>query len=305
MESLKFYIKERIPFVVIYGLSALFFVLFLSNWLYGLITEFSYVRLVCFIVLFSILFLLGAFYFVGVIKFVRVLIDYKKQETETKVVYVKNQVTDFCLDIINGAYKIFHCSDNRNGKRTEYWMYRKSLIYDHAFIGEQYKITYYKRSKCLIGIEPAFDISKKARTESQIKKSLKVQKDKRVRRQKEIEIRLAKEASKKSNKKVVTEIVTTLGIPYEHVYDIYSKPRYVYWREWHYWASRATPILKVKNGNGKKIRLLLPSKELLGLGCLEERPGFLGYGNFIGMKYEVEYYKHSKIIKSMKIINEP
>ena len=64
-------------------------------------------------------------------------------------------------------------------------------------------------------------------------------------------------------------------------------------------------IVKTVGCNGKKKTIRFYSTYTLGLGDLDERPGYKGFGNFIGTEYEVEYYKVSHVVKSMKIINQP
>lgn len=54
---------------------------------------------------------------------------------------------------------------------------------------------------------------------------------------------------------------------------------------------------------GKRKRYKYYSSDILGLGDLNERPGFMGYGNFLDSKYEIEYYKISGLIKSMKLFS--
>ena len=54
--------------------------------------------------------------------------------------------------------------------------------------------------------------------------------------------------------------------------------------------------------NNKRRRYKYYSSDVLGLGDLNERPGFMGYGNFLDSKYEIEYYKFSGLIKSMRLI---
>lgn len=57
------------------------------------------------------------------------------------------------------------------------------------------------------------------------------------------------------------------------------------------------------NESGKRNRYKYYSSDILGLGDLNERPGFMGYGNFLDSKYEIEYYKFSGLIKSMKLLS--
>ncbi|MBR3789784.1 MAG: hypothetical protein IKK46_03560 [Clostridia bacterium] len=55
--------------------------------------------------------------------------------------------------------------------------------------------------------------------------------------------------------------------------------------------------------SGKRKRYKYYSNDILGLGDLNERSGFMGYGNFLDSKYEIEYYKFSGLIKSMKLLS--
>ena len=55
--------------------------------------------------------------------------------------------------------------------------------------------------------------------------------------------------------------------------------------------------------SGKRKRYKYYSNDILGLGDLNERPGFKGFGNFLDSKYEIEYYKFSGLIKSMKLLS--
>ena len=292
-------------------------------------------------------------------KFILVYLDYKNQEKETKIVFVKNQRTSWCEGKFNGVYKIFCCSDTLNGDKVEYWMYRKSLIYDEACIGRQYKITYYKKSKCLHSIEPVSNDLNTKKDKPKIKKSVKIQ-EKKVQKSnilkepiiensensivfnivglctlpgslyillklwsiKEIignfyiifflicltmfflYFLIIKQLLKKKSEKIVTERVTTLGIPFNTEIEnsiIAGVPFKIYSAK----RKNIKIFLKVQNDKGRKKDLILQSYEQLNLGDLKERTGFLGFGNFIGMEYDVEYYKTSKIIKSMKIINQP
>ncbi len=89
--------------------------------------------------------------------------------------------------------------------------------------------------------------------------------------------------------KIVTEKFTTIGIP---VMQSSSN------------SDRARFWLRVQNQKKRKKDLVLYGTDILGLGDLNERPGYMGYGNFIGTKYDVEYYKHSRVIKSMRLIED-
>ncbi len=69
-------------------------------------------------------------------------------------------------------------------------------------------------------------------------------------------------------------------------------------------SNKAKFCLKVQNQKKRKKDLFFYSTDILGLGDLNERPGYLGYGDFIGMEYEIEYHKISHVIKSMKPIEK-
>lgn len=94
----------------------------------------------------------------------------------------------------------------------------------------------------------------------------------------------------KGKPSVARAIVTILGIPVENKQNTSANQRFT---------------LKAKNSTGKKLGLYLYSTNVLGLGDLKKRPGYMGYGNFIGSVYEVEYYKISHVVKSMKLISQP
>lgn len=236
--------------------------------------------------------------------FILVYMDYKKLEIETKTVYIKNQGTQFCVDKSNGAYKSYYCSESLNGDNIEYWIYKKSLDYHHAIIGQQYKITYYKRSKCIYSMELISDNINSKKEKSKAKKSMVYQKKITLQKQNEKKMYITENSIKNKNQKVVTEKVTTLGIPFStemEDYIIAGVPYSVYSAK----SNNQKLFLKVRNEEGKKINLILKSIDILGLGDLEERPGYLGYGNFIGAKYEVEYYKVSRVVNDMKLISLP
>ena len=87
---------------------------------------------------------------------------------------------------------------------------------------------------------------------------------------------------------LIKDKITIRGIPVEKEF---SNP----YRQGYY--------LKTISGSGKKLDLFFISTDILCLGDLKERDGYKGFGNFIGAKYEVEYYKISHFIKSMKLIS--
>ena len=157
MESLKFYIKEHKPFIVLYGLCLLLgmilFVCDIYNILNGNIDRIKIKSLLT-----SILLAPGIiFYGLYCRKFFRAYRDYKKQNKETKMLYLNHQSYGNCLDEFNGAYKLFFCSDKPNGKKVCYWLYRKDLMYDDLINRLQYKVIYYEKSKCIYSIEPLYD----------------------------------------------------------------------------------------------------------------------------------------------------
>ena len=87
--------------------------------------------------------------------------------------------------------------------------------------------------------------------------------------------------------KIVVDKFITIGIPVVHTSLKSNKSIF---------------CLKVQNSKKTKKDLFFYSTDILGLGDLNERPGYLGYGDFIGMEYEIAYYKISHVIKSMKLI---
>jgi len=89
----------------------------------------------------------------------------------------------------------------------------------------------------------------------------------------------------------VSGIFTTISVPLEKKYLVNGKPIVYY--------------LRFTDENSIKHKLFFYSTDILGLGVLEDRLGYKGYGNFIGTKYEIEYYKVSRVIKSIKLISLP
>ena len=87
---------------------------------------------------------------------------------------------------------------------------------------------------------------------------------------------------------LIKDEITIRGIPVEKEFSNTHRQGY---------------YLKTITNSGKKLDLFFFSLDLLCLGDLKERPGYKGFGNFIGAKYEVEYYKVSRFIKSMKLIS--
>ena len=297
MESLKFYLKEQRPFLIFYGtvffLSVILFIDSAYRYKMGVfdITMFKFwVR--------SVLFIPALFFYIKDLKeFSLVYRDYKTQVTETKVLYVRNLSCIRCKDEFNGAYAVFYCSEKQNQKCSEYWLYRKDLLYDKTIHGDFYKVTYYKNSRCLYSIEPISPNSDKdsnKTSQSKIKKKQKSNKDISSAKSNLGKPKHKNESNRdlQDNKsgKIVTDTVSTIGIPVGKKTSNAQKQGF---------------YLFVKNDSGKKIRLFFRSTDVLALGDLSERPGYMGYGNFIGTKYKVEYYKISHIVKSMKLISQP
>lgn len=98
--------------------------------------------------------------------------------------------------------------------------------------------------------------------------------------------------SRKKERIVHGEFIVT-GIPFEKVFVFKGKaPTYI------------VPFKNKDNKDNKQVKMFIFSKDVLGFGDFSERSGYLGYGNFIGTKYEIEYYKVSHVIKSIKLISE-
>lgn len=295
MESLKFYLKEQRPFLIFYGIIfSLSVILFVdSGYRYKMgvfdITMFKFwVR--------SVLFIPALFFYKKDLKeFSLVYKDYKTQITETKILYVRNLSCIRCKDEFNGAYAVYYCSEKQNQKCSEYWLYRKDLLYDETIHGDYYKVTYYKNSRCLYSIEPISpnsDNDSNNTSQSKIKKKQKSNKGISSAKSNLGKTKHRNESNQdlQDNKsaKIVTDTVSTIGIPMRKKTSNAQKQGF---------------YLFVKNDGGKKIRLFFRSTDILGLGDLSERPGYMGYGDFIGTIYEVEYYKFSREVKSMKIIS--
>lgn len=296
MESLKFYVKENILLFILYCLCILLNIGFCIFGIYTFTKGYLYATVAFFGVCSSIFLPFIITRFSKVKHLISVYSDYKKQEQETKTIYVKRQDYQQCLAKHNGAYKNYYCSECLNGDEVLYWIYRKSLIYDDVCIGEQYRITYYKKSKCLCSIQPVLNncnINKK-----KPKKSIKLQKKKKIEKQNTTE-----KIMTKINKKTVSEKIVVLGIPFntrDEDFIIAGVP----YEAWSSYSHNKRLFLKTKNEKGRKKDLVLYGTDILGLGDLNDRTGYMGYGNFIGTKYDVEYYKHSRVIKSMKLIED-
>lgn len=278
MDSLKFYIKENRPLVVFYGICLFVEIFVFAYDIYRM--KSGYIdRIMMRFMLCSIIFLPGMiFYLKDCIKLVLVYLDYYKKIKETKTFFVKTQTVQICKNEYDGVYDILYCADDRNGKFKAYWRYKKDLLYDEIIGGNNYKITYYKYSKCICNIEPAFDVSK-------IKRNKKTKLQKRCKKaflHNESSIKNLKTNHLIEKQESIKGKFITDGIPVK-----LKSGKYNY-------------FLKVRNENGQKKVLFFNHTDTLGLGCLNERPGYLGYGNFIGMDYEIEYYKKSREIKSMK-----
>ena len=153
MESLRFFIKENKMIVLLYGTCILIGIALLIYDIFRILNGDIDKTILRF--LFRSVLLVPAllFYLKDLKKLVSVYRDYKTQKTETKILYVRN--TDFknCKDEFNGVYNILYCAENQNDKCKEYWLYRKSQIYDDIVNGRKYRVTYYANSKCLCTIE--------------------------------------------------------------------------------------------------------------------------------------------------------
>lgn len=237
------------------------------------------------------------FYLKDLKEYLLVYKDYKTQTKVTEILYVRSQSYIDCTDKFNGAYSILHCSEKKNRKCSEYWLYRKNLLYDETIHGDYYKVTYYKRSRCLYSVESISQASDnglidtfstpKIKNNQKSKKSISAAKNNMAKLKHKDESNV--DLSDGKNKAIITDIVTTIGIPSELENSDAKKKL----------------CLRVENKNGKRIKLFLNSTDILGLGDLSARAGYMGYGNFIGTEYEVEYYKLSHIVKSMKLISQP
>lgn len=296
MESLKFYIKEHKPFIVLYGsclfLGVILFVCDIYKISIGDTDRTTIKSLLTSISLPPAIILYG-FY---CRKFFRVYKDYKTQHKETKILYLKHQSYSNCVDNFNGAYKFFFCSEKPDGKKACYWLYRKDLMYDELTNCLKYKVTYYKKSKCLYSIEPICNYVESTQRQKKPHKTDKNKADNKPLSATLTSIwfpplrnSLAKHSNPRTdNQETIVETVTAIGIPVKRRLKNSVNQDF---------------LLRVQNEDGKKKALLFNSTEILGLGDLNQRPGYMGYGNFIGTKYEIEYYRHSHTVKTMKIIN--
>lgn len=344
MYALNFYIKERKPFLCLYGVCLCIGIVLLVFDIYRLSIGEVNKTLIRFLV--HSIFLVPALiiYWLDFKKFLLVCKDYKFQELETKELFLRNTSYKKCIDKFNGAYLILYCSEKQGEKVSEYWHYRRDLLYDDVINGRKYEVKYYKNSKCVYSIKPLFQESvKKNKT---TKKKLKKENNKP---------NLVSNQTSTTKSLILIFILLLFSLPvsililikvwslsdllhnfgvlffiisfailfinfylcYKHIQKIINrKQEYVLIKD--RITVRGIPVekefsnphrqgfyLKTISDSGKKLDLFFFSTDLLCLGDLKERQGYKGYGNFIGAKYEVEYYKVSRFIKSMKLISLP
>ncbi len=296
IESLHFYIKEHKPFIFLYGICLSLGVLLFISDIYNILNG-NIDRTIIKSLLTSILLVPGIILYVFYFKKVfSVYQDYKTQKKETKILYLDHQSYSKCLDEFNGAYKFFFCFEKPNGKRECYWLYRKDLMYNDLTNCIKYKVTYYKKSKCLYSIEPVCnDIEKPKKQPNEINTCNTDNTDLSATLNSiwfpythRPLLKLFKGRSDKQE--FITETITAIGIPVKRRFKNSDKQEF---------------LLRVQTQNGKKKALLFNSTVILGLGDLSQRAGYMGYGNFIGTEYEIEYSKHSHIVKSLSIILYP
>lgn len=346
MHSIKFYLKEKMPLIILYGV-CLFLGFFLI--IYSVFSFYEGIDSTMVRYLTRSILLIPAIiiYIIDLIKYLLAVFDYKKQNITQKTLYILEQDFKKCRDEFNGVYQVLICSETKKGKQLKLWYYNQDLIYDIK-VGKKYVIEYYKNSKCIYRIEPLFktEAKKKKKVETSLNYSFNDVYidselfDKNQNRRSTITAYLSafflpftililiklwaikdivdnfiiifglvlvsfivlhillfykfiytKISNRRNGKNVlIKDKITVRGIPVEKEF---SHPH----RKGYY--------LKTISANGKNLDLFFFSTDILCLGDLKERPGYKGYGNFIGTKYEVEYYKVSRVIKSMKLISQP
>lgn len=153
MEALRTYIKDKIGFVLFFNGMVIFLGIFFAFSISDILSDFSsgsinysgtklllsffYFPLICFFAL------------VLSIKFIVVVIDYKKQELVTETLKYKGSGYRESTSGYHGAYYTV-CFF---GSKKKFWMYNKNQIYFNFSRPETYKVEYYKYSKCIKSIE--------------------------------------------------------------------------------------------------------------------------------------------------------
>ena len=154
MHSIKFYLKEKTPFVILYGVCVIlaFFLVIYSVFSLDQGTDSTMVRYLTRSIL-----LIPAIvvYIIELIKYLLTVFDYKKHNVTKKTLYVVEQDFKKCKDEFNGVYHILMCGETKKSKHIKLWYYNQDLIYDIK-AGKKYVIEYYKNSKCIYRIEPLF-----------------------------------------------------------------------------------------------------------------------------------------------------
>ncbi len=344
MYSIKFYLKEKRPFIILYGVCVFLGIVLL---IYSVFSFDEGIDSIMVRYLTRSILLIPAIiiYIIDLIKYLLSVFDYKKQNVTKKTLYVLEQDFKKCKNEFNGVYHVLICGETKKSKHIKLWYYNQDLIYD-VKVGKKYFIEYYKNSKCIYRIEPLFktESKKRKKVETGLKCSFNNEDigselfDKKQKRKNNITACLSvvflpftililiklwelkdivddfmiiflfvvgsfvalhilllykfiyNKILNRGNEEniIVKDKITVRGIPVEKAF---SHP----YREGYY--------LKTISDSGKKLDLFFFSTEILCLGDLKERCGYKGFGNFIGSRYEVEYYKPSRFVKSMKLIS--
>lgn len=345
MNTSGFYLKERKPFIFLFG-----FLLILSMFLiiYSLffLDENPDNTVLRYLVRSILLIPAIIIYIVDLIKFLLVFHDYKKQNIVENTFCVIEQNYKKCIDEFNGVYTILFCGESMKSKPLKLTYYNADLLYDIK-VGKKYIISYYKNSKFVLSIKPLSQTNTKKQNDYNSASTCSLENT-------EVE---SESINDKQNKMInifallglilvpftvfaliklyaMKSIIDNFMIVFSFVGVSFVAIHFLLMykflfrivlntsqnknelkkdtiivrgipvnKEFSY-PHRQGYYLKTITDSGKKLDLFFFSINVLGLGDLSERPGYKGFGNFIGAKYEVEYYKISKIIKTMKLINE-
>ena len=353
MESLKMYIKENWALTTFYSVGFIFAIV----WIFIRITDFFSGEItrntIKTMIMIPFLPLTGFYYLLLAKKLILVLKDYKNPCLITETLKIKKAGYAPCEEPRYGAYfEIFFHGDKHN-----FWLYKKSQIYSEFVAGEEYKVTYYKNSRCIHSIERLTFNVQTADDIAYLNKSKRKKKSKKKVVKKPLNIDPYKTFISNYKDGFVVDIFWIFTIPFYIMLCIHLLPKnLVGLKEQLFMISTPFVILfyfliirtvirrimsynYYKKGivektvvifdtipstkkflvtgkpnefflfgvdeNKKRRRYRFYSMEILGLGDLTEREGFMGYGNFMGVKYEIEYYKVCHVIKSMRFIEEP
>ena len=338
MDALKTYIKDHKFWLLFYAAALIicFYLLIYAGYVYfnGVMRSFIVKGVITGVLGIPVFTIIVAIYSKGSLL---AYLDCKKKETVTEILCVSKYTFKPCRDYFNGAYCIVYCVKNKGDRPKKYWVYRKDLIYDKLTVGKKYKITYYKYSGCICSID-FVDGSAKKKRQKKIKDIPKnILGDYAEQKEEffagfivsiiciclmyfsvrffanEINVVVVNTMfciigvvafsvivylfirfvllSSSRNPKITKEKFEMRGIP-----NIQRNSRYK--------QGFSTYVLSVADENGREKSLLFRPIGDFQWSDICDSSGYMGYGNFIGSKFEIEYCVASKRIKSMRKIED-